>query len=525
VQHYWSLSLEEQFYLVWPLLLVAGIVVCRRLRVTPVATPLLVAAASLALGIYLTQVSQPWAFYSLATRAWELAVGGALGMVAVRGVLSPRRALTIQLICLAALAYSFYAMRGDSWPGVAAVVPVAATAGLLLAGRQGASPLTKLFASPIPLTIGQHSYGLYLWHWPLLLFLRAEVPRTRGWLGATVAVVALSCVLAWVSARFVEGPIRHSSALAARPAQSLAMGAGLVALVVASTYAIGIPDRLDAGTPAPDPDPVVENATGFVPSDLVPSLTAARDDRPLVDRDDCHLDRGERTTSASCVYGDPDGAVTVVLFGDSHAQQWFTAFDEAARERGWRLVSLTKSACSSFGHRTKWRDDQDECDGFRDDALARIAAEEADLVVLANRSDTTFPEQAGGVDRWRQTLVSTLEDIEASGARTLVLGDNPVSVDPVPSCLSSALSRTATCGADPNEDTLLEILAVQAELAGPPARHYADVRPLRCSADECPPVMGRVLVWRDDDHVTDTFARARSDAMGDLVAGALGDGR
>jgi hypothetical protein len=212
----------------------------------------------------------------------------------------------------------------------------------------------------------------------------------------------------------------------------------------------------------------------------------------------------------------------VILFGDSHAAQWFPTLERLAIARGWRLVSLTKSACSA-ADATVWNTALNrvytECDAWRERALARIAAEHPDLVVMADSRGYTLALPGGPVaseDRepiWDAAVARTLARLEPLTRAIALIGDTPKSsVDP-PVCLSKHPDDSLAC-ATPMADAIAPVrLAAERAAAAAAGAVYVDPTPWVCPSDPCPVVIGRYLVYRDHQHLTATFAAALAGAL------------
>ncbi len=353
VQHFWSLGVEEQFYLLWPVLLVLAAAVIRPARLARAGAAWalgVLAAGSLALSLVLTDRAQPWAFYSLPTRAWELAGGGVLALAAPRLRQLPHPVATA--LGWSGLAGVGWAVAADSahtqYPGTAALLPVAGAIAVIAAGcahpRRGPD---LLLAGRAMQQIGRLSYSLYLWHWPVLII---GATLVHGSL-ARAGLVGLSVLLAAATVRLVEDPVRQAGGLVRVPARALALGAALTATAVlaatgaaldapvptgsgpaAAVAALGAPARAAIPGAAsravrPEPFPGLEAAqlpvlsavaqgvaAGQVPVNLTPSLTAAHADVPLPFRDGCDL-RFTADVSPPCTYGDSTARTRVVAFG------------------------------------------------------------------------------------------------------------------------------------------------------------------------------------------------------------------
>ncbi len=264
---------------------------------------------------------------------------------------------------------------------------------------------------------------------------------------------------------------------------------------------------------APTPAPL---AAAPVPRNLVPALANARADRPVIYTDGCHLDPAG-TRFGACAYGNPRGATTVVLFGDSHAAQWFPALERIATVRGWRLVSLTKSGCASadvqvysplYGRRYT------ECDQWRRAALWRIARERPALVVVSN--SRRYSLLIGGTrvwstdheDAWSAGLRRTLDRLAQRAGAVVLIGDTPrLEEDPV-TCLPKHRRDASACANPHAAAVATKRLAEDRRVAAATTALFVDPTRWLCRTDPCPAVVGRALVYRDTHHMTATYARS-----------------
>jgi hypothetical protein len=284
-----------------------------------------------------------------------------------------------------------------------------------------------------------------------------------------------------------------------------------------------------SGRPSPSAPPGVPVIGGPLPSDLAPALARARDDRPVIYRDGCHLSVTALDAGA-CAYGDPNAATTVVLFGDSHAAQWFPTLERLALEQGWRLVSLTKSSCPSVDVAV-WvasvKREYRECEAWRERAFERIGREAPALVVVANSRvatllvDGTRVDATEATEAWNAGLRQTLERVRQVGADVLVIGDTPrAAVDP-PACLSRHPDDVLACATETAMAVDRSWLAGEAGVAAAAGARFLDPTDLLCSPDACPAVIGRYLVQRDEHHLATPFAASLADRLGDVIAGSL----
>ena len=514
-QHFWSLAVEEQFYLLWPLLLLA-VVVRRGGRWVTAA----LAVVSLAFGAWQLTQSAPWAYFGLPGRAWELLAGALLALFAVR-VPRPVGWLGLAAIAAAAVGYD----GTTPFPGVAALVPVLGAAAVIAAG----GPARWLENAPMQ-WLGRLSYGWYLWHWPLLVVVPAALGRDVGTAGR-LGLCAAGLLLALATYHWLENPVRHARAVTRHPVRGLALGAGLSAGTAAlALLAVAWPPAVPAGPASASTrdrllaaaDPQAElgrliaaaERTRRLPGNLRPALASAAGDKVRPQTDGCHLTLNSGVREPACTYGPADATGTIVLFGDSHALQWFPALERYAERHGRRLVSLTRSSCSPAPVTTvnaRLNRPYTECEPWRRSALERIRQLRPDLVVVA--SITNYPGLLTGDPAdprrvWTDAWDRLLTGLRADAGRVAVMGDTPMlGGDPL-DCLSTHGTAVDAC-LEPAGRVLRDPQwrAAVLEAARRAGATVVDPVPWLCAA-RCPLVVGDLLVYRDTDHLTSAYAEA-----------------
>ena len=550
---FWSLGVEEQFYLFWPAILLLAARAFPGDSARPRQLGLVVAfiaVGSFALSLALTTVSQPWAFFSLPTRAWELAVGGLLALGAERLARLPRRVAGATIaVGLALIATAGLVLQASTpYPGTAVLLPAVGAALVIAGGGAGIGtlPIRLLTLGPMRY-LGRISYSLYLWHWPILVLpaeaIDGQLPPIER-----LGLVGLSVVVAVASQRWIENPFHRGRLVSRRVGRTLAL-AGSISLVVA-LLAVGVGLAANASLPAAvaqaadapgalpaDPFaglsqelPLTEQTPGGpVPADLEPALRDVRDDLPVIYSDGCHLDQ-RSTTPNACVFGDPTSATTVVLFGDSHAAQWFPALERLARVEGWRLVSLTKSSCPPVAvtvWNSSFRRPYVECDAWRSHAFDLIARERPALVVMSMSRQydlmdgSTARSVAKAPTLWDAGLAKSLATVSTSAERIALIGDTPRPRGNVPVCLSEHLDDVLACTRPARSALAPARTAADRRVADAAGATFVDPSPWVCPTEPCPVVIGRYLVFRDAHHLTTPFALALSRRLLDALPADL----
>ncbi len=526
VQHYWSLSLEEQFYVMWPLIMLLAAWMAlkwfrgRRRQAVIVALGV-VSAASFVFCVVFTITDPAPAYFVTFGRMWQFGVGAMVALIPALRIRNAIGSFVLGWAGIAVLVLVIFRFDGQTpFPGYMAALPTLAAAAVIAASNTERwwYP-TRLLALRPAQFVGDISYSLYLWHWPLII-IAPSVPFWGLTIYHRVALLALCFVLAWLTKRFVEDPARGWKVLTARPARVTLWSSLAAMIVVGSTagiaWAVNAPayndgvraiQELRENPPECFGAAIVLDAscagTEFGDT-ILPAPGFAGVDRPTESQ--CFVQLNDARPVA-CEFGsDAADAPRVALVGDSHAYQLLSTFQRMADENGWHLTTYFKGACpwsttplstaGAFGA---------ACTEWRDGVGTALAADDLDAVFTA--AIATTPYAADGYDSEHDAAVAgyrgAWSEMLDRGIPVITVVDNPVwETDPNKCLRTRALSecdglRSELIVAD---DPLRDAAS---GLAGVTLLDFTEVF---CGTEVCSPVVGGANVYRDQDHITVTFA-------------------
>ncbi len=535
LQHFWSLAVEEQFYLVWPLLILLLVSVAKgipmRLKLG-VALSLMI-AASLAYSIHLTSVDRTTAYFSPLPRASELAAGALLAVIAPWLLKLPRMFGLVAswsgvvVILWTAVTFDEHTV----FPGAAMLLPVMgallAVAGGSIAPGGGAEKL--LARGPMQWT-GKMSYGIYLWHWPVILLAAGYVGRELSIYENRLLYVP-AIVVAAVTFSIVEDPIRSARSLRQRPELvSVGLGVLLVALSVGTVSAMmdvhqlsGEKTDQDISIESPSTEGVLRAVSAGAEVTEWPEQPQRIENEAY--SDECDVTRRD-TTSTLCEFGALESDRTVVIFGDSHAAMWIPALDRIGQRYDWKVVQLTKPGCvapdmeiwsNSLGRTYV------ECDQWRDWAIGQIAKIEPDVLLVTSAGKGIYlanggkPTQDGVDDTWRAGLSATLDAVTPHAGRVVVIGDMAYPAQPGIDCLTENEGDASACNTPVEEAVLAGHNLVEQQTAETHGAEYIDIIPWFCTQETCPAVIGDLTVHRDAMHINENYAVFLSRALAEAI--------
>jgi peptidoglycan/LPS O-acetylase OafA/YrhL len=549
-QHYWSLSVEEQFYLFWPILLLVLFKI-RRTRAQLVGIAV-IGAASLAFSVYFTAVSKSQAYFVTPTRVWEFALGALIGLAGARVAL-PR--IAAGLASLAGLAMIFgSAVLFDhvtEFPGYLALVPTVGTGLVIIAGtRPGRQWHTALSSSPPVQFLGNISYSLYLWHWPLIVlapFFLNGFFDTSGvlTLPQRVGVLAVAVAVAYLSKKLIEdkgmswGPFLTSTKLT-----FVGMTAGIVAVSLVVGGLVWTYDRhvtqgaLDLRDEAIKPCygaaalvPGSGCANHFGPAkvvDMGPSNEYHRGGEDCISVVTGFMVEGTERKPAVCDFsGGAPSPKVAWLVGDSHAQQWQGPMIDLARERGWVLkfaylggCPLAKIQYRGFGGDHK--DDARFCVNWGEALSGVLVEDRPDFVFTSfyarNEPAVDVPGKSQA-ELYREGLDTYWTAWTGAGAKVVVLGDPPLNGSVRPAeCVSLNRANPAACAVDRATAQPPDPMLEAAKQSTDPNLTYLDVTDYFCDKEKCYGVIGGVTAYYDPNHLNLEFSRS----LRPMIAAAAG---
>ncbi len=508
ILHTWSLAVEEQFYFVWPVLIWA----CGKLTGVSrrsVALALgLITVTSFGASVVLTSKDPTFAFYQLPARAWEFGVGGLAAIAGFRSSWSRKFWQGLGIAGLLAILTSIHFVRSADFPGLVAAVPVGGTVAALVAGRALPTNAASRLLQIQPLQfLGRLSYSWYLWHWPFLVLALALYPSLGP--GGKILAVLAALLTAYAGYCWIENPIRFHPWLVDHPVRCLC-GAAVITVL---TFGLSTASLRFADILAMRPE--------------IRQFNEVASDISRLPRQAC-VTMGDSREVKTCEFGAAGAAGAVVLFGDSHAIQWFGAVEKIANRRGWKLHTFVKSGCPATDVflESAGRTFATTCQEWRREAVRRIIALRPALVVIANshkyiadiERESTAP-LSSVYSEWEQGIGRTFAWFSTAKIKAVLVRDNPVPGFDVPACLVRSTrigGGTSSHNCDMDREHAIDSRAFAAETAGIRGLEgvwSADLSSQFCDEGRCFAVRMGEVVYRDDNHLTGRFAEKLSDVL------------
>ncbi|MFE4921335.1 acyltransferase family protein [Streptomyces sp. NPDC001981] len=514
-QHFWSLGIEEQFYVAVPIVLVVIVWISRKIfrnRALVALFLMAVIAGSFYLGWSETPVNQPLAYFSTHTRIWEITCGVLLALAApLVSRMNTGLAAVVSWLGLGTVLVTAMLISAETpLPGYAVAGPVIGAVMVIAGGcanpRFGAE---RLLDNPVLDFVGNVSYGWYLTHWPLLVLWPSITDRDFTF-EERMRVVVLSFVVAVALHYAVERKFKKNVSLVARPWKGVFTG-GFTTAGTAGAMVLATIVPLHLATPSSSTVAVgftseasVEDAVHR--TQLSAAVQGALQSTPKNSAKHGCIDNFDVTKFVmrdGCVAGDPKGSKTLVLMGDSHAWQWNDVYHEIGKELGVRVVTMSKGGCSPQIYRIinpQVNREYTECDSWRQSAFAELKKIHPDVLVIADRARR---------EANRAGAEASFKVFKETGAKLVYMTDTPQPGQNIPDCLATHIDDITPCNRKQWQALeYTEFRAMEREVAEKYGADIIDTTPAFCAADVCPAVIGDQVVYFDNSHITSSYSKS-----------------
>lgn len=523
LQHFWALSIQGQFYLTWPFVILFAFLLARKLLKLPPRKTLLgllifLFVISISYSVYKTNVNQPWAYFDTFARVWEFSLGGIVAILIpylkLKSIISSLLGwLGLLIICLTGILLPVSTV----FPGYAALLPTIGVILVILSGENRSRfGVEKLLGSKPLLWMGGLSYGFYLWHWPLLIFYLTYFKTEEVSLIGGLGILVLTFVLSLITTKGLEAPVRKLNVNQSKWKITAAALTFILPVIIANIWwGTQLPEKDAQGQVVyskekyPGARVIYEGVVPPTDVEPIPTMLEIKDDLPyFYSEEGCVTRQGDRLPV--CSYGETENPkYTLALVGGSHSGHWFPALNEFAKELGIRLDVYNHDGC-------RFTDDDfggvitEECLDWNELLINKLIEAPPDLVFTTanvNKGDTI---PIGYLNQFRK-----LEGI----TKILAVRDNPRMAEDIPLCLERE-EDPMNC-TKPREDALSEIPPWENTEGIPSNVQFVDLSDYFCDETTCHVIIGNVIVYRDAHHLTSAYVRTLAPVLKEYVQKAL----
>ena len=566
VQHFWTLSVEEQFYILWPVLLALTLMALafrqrrrggpalgdRTIRRAFLLVVGVLGTLSLLFSIYYTAAAPAQAYFVTPTRIWEFTLGAIAALVLGSKQFSGRRGnLLGWLGVLMILGYAIFYTDATPFPGWTALVPTVGTVLVLACGGRETGTGVYWWLSLRPATaIGDWSYAIYLWHWPVVVFSPYISEAAKFWYVKVLLILGI-VLLSALSTRFFETPIRRAKVLLPTWRTMLAAAAGMAVVIVSGIAAVSAMQTSSADATLSEDHPCYgynalanpdqcgdpfEGELGLWPSPAEVTEQYQEEAYP-----GCQADTDEEGVQ-ECWLGAEESAAdgTIAVFGDSHATMWLPALDEIAQDQGKRLLALTRSACTPRGGEVS--DESSECLNANEAIIDQVSDDPSisTVVIAASQmhgdfggasQDLGLDEEEYGLTDSALAMYEPIVRLLDADKEVAVLGEVPRmnyetrEEQTLPECVALNEDDLSACN-DELEDTQVRdrwLTRSEEIFAGEDNYTFIPTEDLVCRDGTCYAVLGGAITYSDNSHLSRTFVRSTVPELADRLAPALED--
>jgi len=513
-QHYWSLGVQGQFYIFWPLFIIVVHFLTQKIFKTPLRKTFLLAlmitfTLSIGYSIYQTNLNQPWAYFDTYARIWEFTIGGLLALILPylyfnKWVNTFIGWLGLAIICLTGILLPVSTV----FPGYMALVPITGVLFIIIASENSTRFGVDRFLSLKPLMfLGGLTYGIYLWHWPLLIFYKTYMNTKVVPIFDGALIIVATILLSYLSTKLLEKPILKVDIKKSK-GKVVVLLVVMLSIAASSSLFISTYINKEKGQGNIENDQAYLGARAISGNTIpmgelepIPSLLAIKDDFPsFYAQKECLGKDGVEVKK--CSYGElenPD--YTIALVGGSHSGHWFPALKILAEEMNFKLDLYNHDGCrftneDSLNHLTA------TCLEWNENLIEQLKKDPPDLVFTTSTLNKRDAIPDGYIPQWK----------ELEGVSTIfAIRDNPRMKEDIPSCLEKT-EDPLDC-AITRDEGVSKNLPWEGVEGIPSNVFFADLTDQFCDDKMCYPVIGNVIVYRDDNHLTAEYAKSLAPAL------------